>query len=940
MQLGSALILPEHAIIACTTESISLCTKENSITYVNGTECRAGSWMPLQHGDRIIFGNSHFFRINVPRTDDLPSKQLRMEDVKDFKFAKDELERVQTARIEAEIEAENRVKMDALQKARDEAEARLHQQRALFESKLQSLAAEQESRLAREREQAEAVVLEAQREERDKAKAELEQEKKAFQEEMLRSQARMEAEQETARRMLEDQTEQKNKVISQLEDEKKKIEQEVQALKSSTEKRKRIRSDLDASAGVLGLRDGVSANQRLRISATINEANAIASTLKKNTTFRRLEGAGDEAHDLVKITNTKLNITTTWSLAKLESRVEQMREIYNMANDGLPYDEADADALFYDPNDDWTQDNEVPLTPMRSQIARNQFLNRRHTTYDLNDTDSSVADMSMVMKAAEAESKRAEPLSTVELLSGAKRRISTVPESISSSQSLLRGARPETKQTSVAFLCSEYLKNSLGALKSFKTEKAKSLTDDLIETIAALKFAVNAIAKQFDSFAALRNPAATSFVERSDIRNATLSATMSTQSLCSLVQSMRRETGGAATQDLNARLAEAVSSTASNLVKLLKGIEQGIANMVHGAVEAILQNTKDISTLAGELAIATHPVQSQAEESENEDFDEEERHRNEDSQHVMSRMVAVLPSGDQAFSEEPESTSQIDDEILLAFERGTHIHVEKAIASYAKDLAQKCEDVLSYKKKLGSRSSLTAPILDETSSVLSQSAAVLDLSHRLHMILIERSSDSDSKAAAKSFYRKNFTRAKGCINEVCEVADAASQLSDTCHKASLGDADIEQVMSHSGNLRAAISQLKSSVTVKIGQPTHSHIQLFEGLDTAISGFFKVSSELGHLCEKYAGSDQAATRRSSFRGGGLTRQPSVNVTAHGRQSVGNIPKVGSPGSVRRKTLILDQQASVFRLQKELEAAQKELGSLKQANYHENEATSYI
>ena len=59
-----------------------------------------------------------------------------------------------------------------------------------------------------------------------------------------------------------------------------------------------------------------------------------------------------------------------------------------------------------------------------------------------------------------------------------------------------------------------------------------------------------------------------------------------------------------------------------------------------------------------------------------------------------------------------------------------------------------------------------------------------------------------------------------------------------------------------------------------------------------------------------------------------------------QSSDGSPRKGSPGSVRRKFLVLESQANILRLQKELEIAQKELSSLNQAAYQENDATSYI
>ena len=53
---------------------------------------------------------------------------------------------------------------------------------------------------------------------------------------------------------------------------------------------------------------------------------------------------------------------------------------------------------------------------------------------------------------------------------------------------------------------------------------------------------------------------------------------------------------------------------------------------------------------------------------------------------------------------------------------------------------------------------------------------------------------ADSSSSRNTFYRKNFTKAKGCINKVNELADAATLLCEECALAVAGEADIEQVV--------------------------------------------------------------------------------------------------------------------------------------------------
>lgn len=60
-------------------------------------------------------------------------------------------------------------------------------------------------------------------------------------------------------------------------------------------------------------------------------------------------------------------------------------------------------------------------------------------------------------------------------------------------------------------------------------------------------------------------------------------------------------------------------------------------------------------------------------------------------------------------------------------------------------------------------------------------------------ISFTESAQETSHAAKQSFYRKNFFRAKGIINEVREVADAITGLAASCESANSGMVGIEEV---------------------------------------------------------------------------------------------------------------------------------------------------
>ncbi|RVE62598.1 hypothetical protein OJAV_G00158620 [Oryzias javanicus] len=66
IQLFGIGIQPEHCVLElCPDGDVTLTSIGNARTCVNGTII--DSWVHLWHGDRILWGNNHFFRINLPK---------------------------------------------------------------------------------------------------------------------------------------------------------------------------------------------------------------------------------------------------------------------------------------------------------------------------------------------------------------------------------------------------------------------------------------------------------------------------------------------------------------------------------------------------------------------------------------------------------------------------------------------------------------------------------------------------------------------------------------------------------------------------------------------------------------------------------------------------------------------------------------------------------
>ncbi|XP_069039263.1 kinesin-like protein KIF14 isoform X3 [Lepisosteus oculatus] len=342
IQLTGALIAEHHCVLTNKQGIVTLTPAAEAKTYINGA--LRTKVVTLHHGDRVVLGGDHYFRFSQPMEAQsgyrVPADPGDcQEGLKDFEFAKNELLNAQKQRIEAEIEeARQQAQLDMMQElqtARELAQQELSAQRLLYENHIRELQREMEEDLNMKQE----ILMK-----------EVEKKRKSLT--LVTGPSTQELEECGLRH---------HKLMEALEQEKEKLAQEVarvqQARVSREEERRRARAQGQSRWG------------SLRLSVLLQEANTISKALNKQTIFTRCETVahGDEVPSVnVRVTNSRLGISTVWNLQKFEARLVSMRELYQGNYEGSE------DALFCDPSDTW--DTEVrtqsPKSRRRSSLGK------------------------------------------------------------------------------------------------------------------------------------------------------------------------------------------------------------------------------------------------------------------------------------------------------------------------------------------------------------------------------------------------------------------------------------------------------------------------------------------------------------------------------------------------------------------------------------------
>ncbi|XP_041863265.1 kinesin-like protein KIF14 isoform X2 [Melanotaenia boesemani] len=458
IQLTGALIADQHCVISNIDSTVSIIPMENAKTFVNGNLISSST--VLHHGDRVILGGDHYFRFNHP-AEVQSGKRVSCwtssgDGHKDFEFAKNELLAAQRAKLEAEIEeAHLKAKeemMQGIQMAKEVAQKELSDQKTAYENRIRVLERELNEESERKRLQdLHQQKVANQMEELKVAKLELEQEVDT---QRKRLRLHMEAQAMEEHRVCQ------AKIVEALEAEKRKISKELEEM----QKKRALRENHNHQ-------NASPQWDAMKLSLMIEEANKISSKLRKHTVFSRHESSdnGNMEQDglQVRVQNTKLGISTFWSLNKFQNNMIAMRELEQV--DSASKD----DDVFYDPDDEWEQDISA------SHASTSSFSRRRSRS---------------LLKSRRISGRlyeiRVHPIQS--LLTGP-----------SQSAGLMGVAKPpstrsSTTDSAIAGICKELIGQSVSRLRSFSGTEA-SLADRLISDLNLVYVAVQTISDQYDS---------------------------------------------------------------------------------------------------------------------------------------------------------------------------------------------------------------------------------------------------------------------------------------------------------------------------------------------------------------------------------------------------------------------------------------------------------
>nr|XP_042901617.1 kinesin-like protein KIF13A isoform X1 [Parasteatoda tepidariorum] len=131
IQLSGLGIMPKHCTILIEHSELVLIPVDGARTCVNGSV--VSSRIQLQHGDRILWGNNHFFRVNCPKANNCNSPEIPERPL-DYDFAREELMMNELSNDPIQSA------MAALEKQHEEdKQIALDKQRQMYERQLQIL---------------------------------------------------------------------------------------------------------------------------------------------------------------------------------------------------------------------------------------------------------------------------------------------------------------------------------------------------------------------------------------------------------------------------------------------------------------------------------------------------------------------------------------------------------------------------------------------------------------------------------------------------------------------------------------------------------------------------------------------------------------------------------------------------------------------------------
>uniref|UniRef100_M3ZV09 Kinesin-like protein KIF14 n=1 Tax=Xiphophorus maculatus TaxID=8083 RepID=M3ZV09_XIPMA len=461
IQLTGTLIADRHCVISNIHNMVSIIPMDNAKTFVNGNLIYEST--VLHHVTKqskhpvdnkiilFILGGDHYFRFNHP-AEVQSGKRVSCwtgagDGQKDFEFAKNELLAAQRAKLEAEIEeAHLKAKqemMQGIQMAKEVAQKELSDQKNLYENRIQALERELNEENERKRQQ-----------ERD-------QQRVASQMAELKiAKLELEKEVDSQKRRLQEQRVCQAKIVDALEAEKRKISKELEEMQKKMALREKQTT-----------RNASPHWDAMKLSLMIEEANKISVKLKKHTLFSRWERCSLESFTegglQVRVQNTKLGISTFWSLEKFQNNMAVMRELEQ--GDSTSKD----DDVFYDPDDEWEQDILV------SSASTSSFSRRRSRS---------------LLKTKRISGRLYEiRVHPIQSLTNSSQSAGLICGSVQPPSNLT-----STTEPAVPSLCKELIGRSLARLRSC-SETEETLADRLMSDLNLVYTAVQTISDLYES---------------------------------------------------------------------------------------------------------------------------------------------------------------------------------------------------------------------------------------------------------------------------------------------------------------------------------------------------------------------------------------------------------------------------------------------------------
>eukprot|EP00047_Mylnosiga_fluctuans_P014946 m.42262 g.42262 ORF g.42262 m.42262 type:complete len:1372 (-) comp5713_c0_seq1:634-4749(-) len=349
VRLQGAFVRPRHCVIESREGAVTIRVLNDAAVYVNGSQVDEAP-RALTHGDRIIFGNHHYFRLNIPQEKAAgETKDFSVQGVsRDYTFAHEEFKRIQTERMQAELAQE---KQAIAERAQAELTAqRLALERVQEEQRRALEAAEEAKRLQLELEFSERMEeLEtlfkkreegageaAREEERQKLKTEHEAQLQAQREQSQR-------EREEAMRALDEARQARLEAA----------ERERQEL---LEKLQRAEAEREAALKAKASNDADSQKAEMSMIELVREANELVQSRGLTYKFRR--GIDENGSSNVQVLNTHLKIKSTWAWPKFTDRLDELRTLF-ADQEGTPEEMAEEmKKVVYNPNDEWINEED------------------------------------------------------------------------------------------------------------------------------------------------------------------------------------------------------------------------------------------------------------------------------------------------------------------------------------------------------------------------------------------------------------------------------------------------------------------------------------------------------------------------------------------------------------------------------------------------------